>query len=160
MVHTSATGNVNTAANSDRGPPAHAASGARPQSKTATDVLEFYGLETLYQACIKNGLTPVAAQFVLSQWRTDKQLPTRATRGTITGSHIAHAEKIDPIAYTTASPGVTSTSVHLTNCIAEAQTTAAEKAVTKGKAAQHSILKLIRAAVSAFMQIIHPDKPE
>ena len=160
MVHTSATGNVNTAANSDRGPPAHAASGARSQSKTATDVLEFYGLETLYQACTKNGLTPVAAQFVLSQWRTDKQLPKHCNTWNNYWVPYCAREKIDPIAYTTASPGVTSTSAHLTNCIAEAQTTAAEKAVTKGKAAQHSILKLIRAAVSAFMQIIHPDKPE
>eukprot|EP01050_Picozoa_sp_SAG11_P013953 SAG11_NODE_1670_length_4486_cov_6.844313_3_plen_412_part_00 len=58
-----------------------------------------------------------------------------------------------------AETGVISTSVHLTNCISEAQEASAAAAKLKGKAPQHSILKKIRAAINAFMLILHPEKP-
>ena len=160
VVHTHTAGNVSTASSADKRPPINATSGKGQTSKTAADVLGVYGLEALHEACISNGLTPLAADFVLSQWRLDKQLPLHCNTWKKYWIPYCAAHGINPVQYDEAGPDVISTSVHLTNCIAEAQTQAAEKSKQKGKAAQHSILKLIRAAVSAFMLIIHPEKPE
>jgi hypothetical protein len=160
VVHTNTSCDGGTAASADRRPTVDAAGSTGQASKGAADVMELHGLEAIYEACIHNGLTPTAAQMVLSQWRLDKQLPLHCKTWKKYWISYCEANDIDPYVYTMAEPGIISTSVHLTNCIADAQTAAAERSKEKGKAAQHSILKLIRAAVSAFMQILHPEKPE
>eukprot|EP01050_Picozoa_sp_SAG11_P005423 SAG11_NODE_383_length_9899_cov_10.535510_1_plen_942_part_00 len=160
VVHSSAQGDVDCEASVDRGPQLNAVSRARRTRKTAADVLELYGLEALQQACTQHGLNESATDAILSQWRLDRSLPGHCNNWNNYWVPYCTRNNISPTAYTLAGPGLISTSVHLTNCISEAQQASADAANAKGKAPQHSILKKIRAAVNAFMLILHPDKPE
>lgn len=159
-VDTIVTTDVDRATGFHQRPQPDAASHSRPPSKSSSDVLEIHGLASLTTACKLRGLNAAASAAVLGQWRTDKSLPGHCTHWNKFWVPYCREQNISSIVYNDDPAVDTTTAVHLANCIADAQQDSAVRAIEKGKDPQHSILKKIRAAVSRFMKVLHPEKPE